>query len=283
MRQIFLIIFILLLIGQSCKNGSSNSGESIVTIGNNVLTRDEVEAFIPVGTSSEDSIIAAESYVRSWIRDVLLYNIASKNIKNEDEIDQLVENYRRSLISYQYQEQLLKEKMSTEISEAEMLKYYEENGNIFILDKNLVQGLFLKIPSNSPDINKVQGWYRSTSGKDLENIEKYSVRYASIYDYFYDRWVDLDEELSKMPNTSPDRMSRLLKNRCLMESDSIYTYFLNVTKILSVGDKAPFEYAKANIKEIILNQKRLDFIHRFEEDLYNSALKKGEIKFSETR
>lgn len=281
MKQVISVIFVSFFIFLACKNGSSSADDLIVSIGNNILTKEEIQSAIPSGTNSEDSIIIANSYIQKWIRDILLYNIASNNIKDKNEIEQLVENYRKSLVSYQYQEQLLNEKISSDIAEEEIIKYYEENGNIFILEQNLIKGLFLKIPSNAPNINKIKDWYKSTSVKDLENIEKYSLQYAINYDYFYDRWVNLDEILSKIPNNSSNRMEQLMKEKCLITSDSTYSYFLNVTQILSVGDKAPYEYAKANIKKIILNQKRLDFIHQFEEDLYQSALKKGEVKFYE--
>ena len=36
------------------------------------------------------------------------------------------------------------------------------------------------------------------SEASLEKIEKYSVQNATIYDYFYDKWVDFDEVMDEI-------------------------------------------------------------------------------------
>lgn len=47
--------------------------------------------------------------------------------EDKAEVDKLVEEYRHSLIRYRYQEQLIKERLSSEFQESDMLSYYEEN------------------------------------------------------------------------------------------------------------------------------------------------------------
>lgn len=64
----------------------------------------------------------------------------------------MVEEYRRSLVRYRYQERLVEEKLKTDIRESDKLNYYEENQKKFILDKGLIKGLFLKIPVDAPDL-----------------------------------------------------------------------------------------------------------------------------------
>lgn len=64
----------------------------------------------------------------------------------------MVEEYRRSLVRYRYQERLVEEKLKTDIRESDKLNYYEENQKKFILDKGLIKGLFLKIPVDAQDL-----------------------------------------------------------------------------------------------------------------------------------
>ncbi len=41
----------------------------------------------------------------------------------------------------------------------------------------------------------------------------------------------------------------------------------------------PYEYAQPRIKEILINQRKLEFIKEFEDELYNDALNGGDVKF----
>jgi hypothetical protein len=159
------------------------------------------------------------------------------------------------------------------------MAYYDENTAKFLLDKNLIKGLFLKIPAESPGLSDVKKWYRSQDAKELENIEKYSIQNASVYDYFYDRWVDFDEILDKMPIYVSNKSQYLRANRTVELNDSAFCYFLNIADYLLSGNIAPYEYADAQIQELMINNRKMDFLRNFEEELYQDAMRKGEVIF----
>jgi hypothetical protein len=117
----------------------------IVKVGSEILTREVLDEHIPAGLSSNDSIIQAEHYIRTWINEVLMYDIAKKNTSNMERINQLVENYRKSLVIYQYQEQLINEKLIKKINEQDLYNYYLDNKEKFKVDKYLAQGVFSKL------------------------------------------------------------------------------------------------------------------------------------------
>ena len=228
-----------------------------------------------------DSMLLAESLERKWVKDALVYDVALRNLEGEDkaEVDKLVEEYRHSLIRYRYQEQLIKERLSSEFQESDMLSYYEENQKKFVLDKALVKGLFLKIPVDAPGLVDVKGWYRSTSEASLEKIEKYSVQNASIYDYFYDKWVDFDQVMDNIPVHVSNANDFLRANKFVEVSDSTYCYLLNIKEYLPAGSVAPYDYASAQIVEMLTNRRKVEFLKKFEEELYNDAVRSGDVKF----
>ena len=83
----------------------------LVRVKDRTLKRSEVVSLIPRGTSSADSLLLAESFVKKWVKDALVYEVAQRNLGDEkEEVDKLVEEYRHSLIRYRYQERLIKEK-----------------------------------------------------------------------------------------------------------------------------------------------------------------------------
>jgi hypothetical protein len=257
-----------------------NGGEQpIVSIGNKVLYKSELDEFFSEKLSKEDSIIKAEHFIRTWINDVLLYDIAAKNNSDREYIDRLVESYRKSLLIYQYQEQLINEKLTKEFNSQTLRRFYEENKDKFKLDKPLIKGIFLKIPVNAPQVDDVRVWYKSITVTSREKIEKYSVHNAVIYDYFVDKWVNFNDVLNNWPAEYRDEVAFLNQNRHIEQRDSSYFYFLNITDFLLQGDDAPFEYAEPIVQEMLINQRKLEFLKKTEADLYERAIKKGEIKF----
>jgi hypothetical protein len=251
----------------------------LVKVGNEILFRENVMQVLYSGLSPEDSIIMSEHYIRSWINEQLLFEVASQNINNKEEIEKLVQNYRRSLIIHQYQEHLINEKLENELNEELLLGFYEENKDHFKLEKTLIRGLFLKIPQGAPQIENIRTRYKSLNPDNIEKIEKYSIQNSAVYDYFVDQWIDFNEFMNSWPQSYRDENNILKHNRYIEQQDSVFHYFLNVTDYLLPGSTAPFEYTKSVIREMLLNQRKNDFLKKTEEDLYRRALSRGQIQF----
>ena len=278
------VYFILLTLSVSlfaCKKAiQTDEPDALVKVNDRILTRNEVESLIPKGTTSADSLLLAESFIKKWVKDELVLKIAERNLGDDKEtIDKLVDAYRRSLLRYRYQEKLIQEKLSNEIQESDVLTYYDTNKEKFVLDKNLIKGLFLKVPADAPNLSEVKTWYKSGNVASLEKIEKYSIQNATIYEYFFDKWVDFDEIRNNIPNQISNPESFLRTNKTLEVTDSSYCYLLNIRQVLLKGQVEPFEYAEPRIREILINQRKLDFIKEFEEELYNDALDGGDVIF----
>lgn len=273
------IAFVTLLC--ACKGSRPADGTDVlVRVKERVLKRSEVKKLIPRGISSADSLLLAESITKKWVKDALVYEVALRNLEDEKaEIEKLVENYRHSLVQYRYQERLVREKLTADIRESDMLNYYEENQKNFVLDKSLIKGLFLKIPVDAPALSEVKGWYKSTSESALEKIEKYSVQNASIYEYFYDKWVDFDEVMDNIPLRVGDSKEFLRTRKFVEVMDSSYCYLLNIKEYLPSGSVAPYDYAGPQIKDLLVNQRKVEFLRNFEDELYNDAIRGGDVKF----
>lgn len=272
-------IFFLPLI--SCTDKAPRSkGDVLVSVGQHTLTAFEVKKLIPKTLSSQDSLMMAESYVKKWVKNALIYDLANKHLEDEkEEIDRLVDAYRQSLMSHKYEEKLVEERLSAEISDKEISDYYEANKESFLLEEDIVKGLFLKVPSDAPGLSDLKKWCNSGGDELIEKIEKYSLQNAVIYDYFYDRWMSGEEIAENMP-VKKSEFNRMLKTDKLIEvSDSAYCYLLKVKEVEFKGNRAPFDYASAQIKEILLSQRKSEFLRSFEEEIYNEAIRKGNVKF----
>ena len=77
----------------------------------------------------------------------------------------------------------------------------------------------------------------------LKKIEKYSVQNATIYEYFYDKWVDFDEVMDNIPIHVSNPNAFLKANKYVEVADSSYCYLLNIKEYLPFGSVEPYDYA----------------------------------------
>lgn len=265
-----------------CKKNSSEENEKgtvLVRIGDKVLTRGDLEREIPDRLKSKDSALFADNFIKRWVDDQLLYEVASRNIPDKENIDRMVERYRQELVIFEYQKHLLNEKLDKEISEEDMSVYYEKNRDKFKLHSAIIKGLFLKVPENSPQIARLKKWYKSVTPEVVENIEKYGLHNAVIYEYFYDKWVSFDEIMDNIPYSVEREADFLRTHKNIELNHKGYWYFLNISDYQLKGGQMPFDFAKAQIKEILINQKKMDFLKEVKEELYRDALKEKEVEY----
>lgn len=243
------------------------------------LYKDEIQQIIPPNINDTDSTEIAQSYVRKWVTDVLMYENAKRNITNKTEIEDLVESYRKSLTIHQYQQKLIEQRLPKEPAEEDMKTFYAKYGEQLVLKENILKGLLLIVPKNAPKLPNVRSWVQSANSKSLESIEKYSIQNAISYDYFGDKWLAFSEILKKIPLKIEDPSKYLSSNRFVETSDSTQHYFLRIESYRLSGQVEPYEMAKDRIAAILLNKQKADFILKFENEIYDDAVKSESVTF----
>jgi hypothetical protein len=62
-------------------------------------------------------------------------------------------------------------------------------------------------------------------------------------------------------------------------ADSTQHYFLKISSFRKPGQTEPYEMAKNRISAILINKQKADFMTKFEDELYNDAIKDKSIRF----
>lgn len=252
----------------------------LVEVSGEFLYKEDLQAALPLNISKDDSVLFAEHYIKNWVEDALLFDMAEGNIPDNAKIAKLVENYRRALIMHTYQEELISQKLANDISEEEIRTYYEKNKGLFHTEHPFVKGLLIKVPLQSRDLASVRQWYKKNTRDAIENLEKYSLGNAVSYDYFYDRWMPLSDIAAKMPLAALDMDANYLaKNRNIEVKDTAFCYFLHVEEFLGKDEQRPLDFARTEIKEILINLKRVEFINTVKEELYQRASDRNKINY----
>lgn len=280
MNKIFLITLIIIFLAGCNNNKNSVKRISVAGVGKEMLFYDEIPEIIHDGINEADSIAQVQNYINKWAKRELLIQKAEQNLSTEfkDEIDRQLEETRANLLIYQYQRQMMLEKLDTVITESELENYYVSNERSFVLGTNIVKALFIKLPVETPELYKIRNLARSNNQKDLLQLESYCYQFAEKYDDFNEEWVTMNRLSVELQEDIDNEENFLKRNSFFETSDSVSIYLVSIRDYRLRGAIAPYEYVKNDIKRIILNSRRFDFIQALENGLYNEALKENNFK-----
>ena len=232
------------------------------------------------GINEADSAALFQNYINKWAKRQLLLRKAEENLSPalKDEITKQLEETRSNLVIYQYQRQMILEKLDTVLTDAELENYYAANENSFVLTSNIVKALFIKIPLETPDLNKIRTLARSNDHNDLQRLETYCYQFAEKFDDFNEAWVPMDKLSVELPQNIENEEYFLKRNTFFETSDSASVYLVSIRDYRLRSSLAPFEYVRDDIKRIIWNTRRFEFIQSLENGIYNDALKENQFK-----
>jgi hypothetical protein len=173
---------------------------------------------------------------------------------------------------------MMLEKMDTIISDDEMEAYYQANNKSFILSYNIVKALFIKVPIETPDLNRIKMLARSNEQKDLQELETICYQFAEKFDDFNEKWIPLDRISIELPNEINNEETFLRRTKSYEDTDSVDLYLINIRDYKLRSTPAPFDYVSEDIKRIIWNTRRLEFIQNLENGIYQNAIEENNFK-----
>lgn len=274
---IWSVLFIPLLLGSCLSSDKKDKDIVLAEVNKEKILLKEALINMPDGFVGTDSVNFVQEYLANRIKDMLVYEKAVKTISGNNEIDSLVESYRRSLIVYEYQQQLLNSEVKSEVGEEELLDFYKKNISRFFTDQNLVKGIFLKVDKDASNIEKLRQWCRKPNSEALDKIESYSVQNAVIYNYFMEKWTVLEEVAGSMPLVSNNPSAYLKPGNTVETKDDEYCYLLYVKDCILRGKTAPIEHVRPLVLSVMVNNKKSDILRKYEQDLLDKAIKDGKV------
>lgn len=276
------VIFLVLVVAVSCNRVKNEPDRlAVAKAGDRVLYLDQIPSTLVMpGMNKTDSVSAVQSYIRRWSRKELMALRAEENLTAEykDEVNRQLGEMRNNLLIYQYQQQMIIQRMDTVVADSELQDYYVSNLNTFLLTTNLVKALFIKLPATTPDIERVRKLYNSSIPEEIRELEDYCSRFALRYDDYDDAWIPFTHLLMEVPLEIENQEEWLARNSAVELKDDKFTYFIDIREYKLRNNVAPFEYIHGQVRTIILNNRRNDFLQKLEDGIYNEAVRSNTLK-----
>ncbi len=262
-------IFITVILLAQCSNSENSANRVIAQVEEKKLMLSELENIIPGNLSKQDSTVMADDYVRKWIKQELVILKANENLTpQQKDVSRELQDYRNSLIIYKYKNELMKQRMDTTVTAKQIEDYYNTNPDNFNLSKNIVKAIFIKIPLEVANPEMLKNMAGNTSEEGLNELREYCVRYAKGFDIFINNWVDFEVLKNNIPSEITDVDSFLAGNQEIEAKDSNYYYLVRIQDYRLKNEIAPLEFVENNIKNLILNQRKIEFLKEVEENIY---------------
>ena len=278
MRNIIILLFISFGIA-SCNSKKTSDNPPVAKVNDSYLYLNRIKSIIPPNSSKEDSLQLSDNYIRQWITKQLLVSHAELNLDSKDQnFKEMVEDYRSSLIIHKYQEYLVKQKIDTLVSITEITNYYKKYPGNFILNRNIIKAVYIKVHKPVPDASKLRKLYKLKNSKDWNKLEDYCFQNATKFDNFNQKWIYSQELFNKTPIKISNGNAYLRTHKCFEISDSLYHYFINIQNYKLKNAIAPLSFVRNNIKKIIITKRRIQFIKNMEDNIYDEAESKNEFK-----
>ncbi len=271
--SIFLVLFVI-----AC-NKKGNEGAVIVQVGEKQLTIDELMDVIPDNSSSNDSADLAEHYIQDWITAQLIIARAESSLpEDKKNFESLIENYRKSLLTYSYEQEWIRQKLDTTISESEIENYYDLNEKNFQLKDYIVKVKFSAIAMDSKFVSPLKKLFYSSKPEDLVKWQQMCVDVGASYYFEEDKWLLWDEFIKQVPLDVFDVERFLQKNKAVEIEKDNNLYLINFTDYQLSGSQSPLSFEREKIRSMIINKRKLALLESMRQDLLTKALQDGEVK-----
>ena len=243
------------------------------------LFESDMKGVVAPGISAKDSIMIVKSYVDSWVRQRLILHQAEKNLQSSQlDFSKQLENYKNSLIIFEYENQLIRQKLDTVVTDEESGNYYNTNPNTFLVRDIIVRVQYAKLPLKSKFIPQAR--LLLLSDKPDERNKLADLCEQQSFGYFIDdqKWIYFTDLMNEVPLRPADRDDFLKKNRQVEVSDQTFTWLIRFRDYRLRDSNSPLELEKQKIHDIILNKRKMQLLGKMHEYIYQNGLKQNDFE-----
>lgn len=235
---------------------------------NEVLSQEQLDEIFNL-TAADSSMRMA--YVYKWIKQKAVLNEAKQNVSTE-EINQLVEDYKSSLIIHQFENQYVDSRLNKAISEQEFQEYVDGNPDEFKTNEELVRVMIAKLPEGDPGLKQFKDYWNSNDMRELSRF----CRDHELMCYLEDSiWYNLSEIEVLLPSSLHDQLQKGKNVHRFREGAE---YFVKTLDKKVNSTNASLEHQRENINQRILFYRKEQLLITLRDSLYKDAIEKKRVK-----
>ena len=267
----YLLIFCLFF---GCEDlNDSIENHLIARVDNNYLYMSDLDYADIKYSSISDSIVKTKDYINKWAKKHLLYDRSLLNIddKNAKRLNRLVDQYKLDLYINSYRSSIIKSQIDTLITENQLKEYYDNNNSIFLLKEPLYRYRFIEFPKSNIDRKEIVKRFVRYNLEDKNFLDSLSFQFSSSF--LNDSiWYTKTNLLQNAKFLFHKDLISLKKSEIFEVDNSFQLSLLKIEDYMPKNEIAPLTFVENTIRNIVFNQRKLEFLKNFDKEIINDAI-----------
>lgn len=250
----------------------------VASIGDAKLYRAQLEAYIPAGVSAEDSTNLAKRFIDTWATEILFKKMADTQLTKEElDVTQELEDYRKSLLRFRYEQKYINTRLDTLVTEDQIQAYYDAHKPDFVLERPILKVRYVDIMKESQDKARILKLMASDDPDDVAEVA--DLAFSSALKYFDNSSVWMDAALlAREFGADYGTLLSSLKNNYITldledKGDVKVAYVCDIQR----SGTAPVEFCAERIRDILLSGRKHSLMSTLEQELLTDALEQGNL------
>lgn len=272
-----LILAIMVALIQCAAPSRSEEDLLLAEVHGRQLHMSDARSILSPQLSPEDSISRLRAFVQLWVNEAVLLHEAEQRLGAGIDLDDLVRDYRNSLLISNYEKNIVETQVDTVISQQELQEYYQRNKDQYQLERPIVRGYFVKIDRQVDSLADFRSWWDSRDSTDFEKLANFSTRNADVFLLEDSTWYTVNDIEGLMPPGTLQSQN-MKPNTSLRFTDDDYEYYLRITESVLSKEIAPLSYIREQAVRYIMHKRKLELLEGIKQDLYQKDLEANQIK-----
>ena len=245
---------------------------------NKKLYLSELEGMIPANNTPEDSLLLMNAIIERWVRESLIMHEAEKNIPQDLDIDQLVKDYRASLVQHNYEKLLVNIQMDSVVNAVQMKAYYDKHKEQFVLKNDIARCYFIKVSKDNEELGDLENWMKTDDNREaFLKMASFCDQHANFFYLNDSMWYEQIQIVELCPK-GKFSTSNFKENTYHKLEDENYLYLIKIFETMSSKKIAPMAFVEDNISKVILNERKMKLLEDKKEELYERETRKNNVK-----
>ena len=227
------------------------------------------------GLKGKDSIDVLKNYADNWVRKKLLLQKAKENIPEDDlGITKKVEDYRASLVLYEYEKALINKRLDTAVSQKELDDWYEKLKADFPLEQDVYLLYFVKLKKDARDIENIRKWINKQDDEETaRKLNGYCQEFATSTVLNQGIWYEKESVLKNFPLSEYD-ITAMGNNHSFKEfKTESGTWFVKIGDVAKKDQPSPVQFIRDQIVKAIIEKRRLQLVEKIYDKIYQDGIK----------
>lgn len=252
----------------------SEKGKLLAEVGDRKLFTSDVSNLVQAASSPEDSLRILKGVVNNWVKDQLMILEAEKNLPKDINLEKMIEDYRSSLLLYNYETKLASELLDTLVTREEKQQYYAEHADEFVLPEAIMKYQIVKFNSS---VSGLTSFYKDWKKGDQQAIKTFAEAHADFADLDGNTWKTMSQLETALPKNFLSR-SWLGEGKEMRKKVNNDEYFVKINKYATANARPPFEYIEAKIEKVISNERKVKLLKQKRQQLFDKEFGSSKVK-----